>query len=117
MRPPLRLRPEARASDDVSTSSEIVRNEVFDLGQKSPEGRPRAGRPASRDRGRRTLDDERSAAVASFRPQVDDMAGPGDQIEVVLDGDDRMSGGKKLPEEPQQPLDVGGMKPGRRFVE
>ena len=117
MRPPLRLRPEARASDDVSTSSEIVRNEVFDLGQKSPEGRPRAGRPASRDRGRRTLDDERSAAVASFRPQVDDVSRPRDQIEVVFDGDDRVAGRKQLSEKTQQPLDVGGVKPGRRLVE
>ena len=45
------------------------------------------------------------------------MPGPGNEIEIVLDGDDRLSRGEKLREKTEQPVDIGRVEPGRRFVE
>jgi len=55
--------------------------------------------------------------MATFRAQIDDVIGGFDHIEMMLDQDDRMSGVHQAVQRPEQPLDIGEVKPGRRFIE
>src|SRR5512137_809082 len=58
-----------------------------------------------------------SARVASLRAEVDDVVGALDDVEVMLDDDDRMPLGDELLERPQEHGDVVRMEADRRLVE
>src|SRR6185369_16452864 len=58
-----------------------------------------------------------AAAVAAFRTEVDDPVGGADDVEVVLDHDERMAGRDQFAESAQQLRNVVEMEAGRRLVE
>ena len=71
----------------------------------------------SLDRIGRAGGDHQAAAVAALRTEVDDpVAGP-DDVEIVLDHQQRVAGGDQLAQGPQQPGHVLEMQAGRRLVE
>ena len=59
---------------------------------------------------------DRSAHVAALRPHVDDIIGGFYQIKVVLNDNDGVALIGQPLEYRYQPVNVGGMKSGRRFV-
>ncbi len=54
-----------------------------------------------------------TAAIAAFGSEIDDAVRFGDDVEVVLDDDDRRPGVHELVEHPHELLDIAEMKPGR----
>ena len=68
------------------------------------------------DRGRRTNRDDAAALIAAFRAQIDEPVGALDDIQIVLDYDDRPTCLDQLPERRKQAVDVIKVKPGRRLV-
>ncbi len=54
---------------------------------------------------------------ATFRPEVDQIVGVFDDIEVVLDGDDGIAHVDRAMENLNQLFDVGKVQAGGRFVE
>ena len=69
------------------------------------------------DRLRRALGDDPPAAVAALRPEVDDPVGGLDDVEVVLDDEDRVAAVDEPVEDLEQLLDVGEVEAGGRLVE
>ena len=65
----------------------------------------------------RALGDDPAAAVAALGPEVDDPVGGLDDVEVVLDDEDRVAAVDQAMEDLEQLLDVGEVEPGRRLVE
>ena len=61
--------------------------------------------------------DDPAAAVAALRPEVDDPVGGLDDVEVVLDDEDRVAAVDQPMEDLEQLLDVGEVEAGRRLVE
>ena len=59
----------------------------------------------------------RPPPVAALRPEVDDPVGRLDDVEVVLDDEDRVAAVDQPVEDLEQLLDVGEVEPGRRLVE
>ena len=84
-----------------------------DAGEVLPGGRA-TGRG---DRLGRALGDDPAAAVAALRPEVDDPVGGLDDVEVVLDDDDRVAAVDEAVEDLEQLLDVGEVQAGGRLVE
>ena len=58
-----------------------------------------------------------SAFLAGVRAEVDDPVGAFDDLEIVLDDDDRVACIDQALEQPEQQRDVVEMQPGGRFVE
>src|SRR5690606_11631094 len=58
------------------------------------------------------LCDDLTAAVATFRSQIDNVIGDLDDVEVVFDHDNRVACADKLLKHIDQPLDVDGMEAG-----
>ena len=71
----------------------------------------------SRDRFGRSFDDNSSAGFATFRPQINHPIRFSNQIEVVLNHDDRMTGVNKPLKNIDEPLHVGHVQSNRRFFE
>ena len=59
--------------------------------------------------------DDLAAIGASFRPKVDDPVGGADDVQIVLNDDDRRPRLEQPPEGGQEFLDVVEVKPGGRF--
>ena len=70
-----------------------------------------------RDLLRRALRDDGAALVAAFRPEVDDVIGHFNDIEIVLDDENRVALVAKRLEDFQKLFDVGYMEAGRRLVQ
>ena len=66
---------------------------------------------------RRSLGDDAAPAAAAFWPEIDDPVGSLEDVEVVLDHDDRIAMVAEPVQHGQQHLDVVEMKARRRFVE
>ena len=66
---------------------------------------------------RRARRDDRAAAVAPFRAEVDDPIGDLDDVEVVLDDDDGVAGVHQLLQHLDQAVDVGDVQPGGGLVQ
>ena len=75
-----------------------------------------AGRVVGGDGLRRALGDNGAAVPPTIRSEVDDPVGGGYDVEVVLDDDHRVSAGDESIDDGEQPVDVGRMKAGGRFV-
>ena len=73
--------------------------------------------PASGDLFRRALDDDTTAVLSAFGTEVDDPVSAFNDIQIVLDDDDRSSNIDQLPEGGKQSVDVVKVKPSRRLVE
>ena len=58
-----------------------------------------------------------AAVLAAFRTEIDDEVGGLDDVQVVLDDQQRVPGFEQLPERRQQLGDVVEMQPGGRLVE
>ena len=65
----------------------------------------------------RALAHELAAGAAALRPEIEDPVGAADDIEVVLDDDERMAGIEQLPERAQELRHVVEVQAGRRFIE
>jgi len=70
-----------------------------------------------RDLLRRARGDDISARIAAFRPEIDQVVGGLDDVEVVFDDDQRVTGFDQLLEGGQQLRDVVEMESCRRLVE
>ncbi len=70
-----------------------------------------------RDLRRRSGADDRSAGVAALGAEVDEPVGSADDVEVVLDHDQRMPRGDQLAEGGEQFRDVVEMQAGRGLIE
>ncbi len=70
-----------------------------------------------RDLRRRPGADDRAAGVAAFRPEIHQPIGGADNVEVVLDHDERVSRGDQLAESGEQLRDVVEMQTCRGLVE
>jgi len=68
-------------------------------------------------RRRRPLGDDGAAALAALGAQVEQPVGGGDQVQVVLDHQQRVAGVEQLLEGPEQLRDVLEVQAGGRFVE
>ena len=66
---------------------------------------------------RRPHRDDLAARVAAFRSQIDDPVRSADDVEVVLDHDERVAGGEQLAQRFEQLGDVFEVQAGRRLVE
>ena len=66
---------------------------------------------------RRANGDDLSAFITALRPEIDDVIGALDDLQVVLDDDNRMALLEKLVERLQQPFDIMEMEPGGGLVE
>ena len=64
----------------------------------------------------RALGHDLAASVAALWPEIDDMVGGLDHVEVVLDHDDGVAGVGEAPEHFEQAFDVVEVKPGGRLV-
>ena len=69
------------------------------------------------DRFWRALGDHLAAAGAALGPHVDDPVGGLDDVEVVLDDDDRVAGVDDALQDAEQLADVFEVQAGRRLVE
>src|SRR5687767_14452763 len=69
------------------------------------------------DLGRKALANDLSARVAAFRAEVDEPVRRADDVEVVLDHDNRMARIEELAECAQQLRDVVEVEAGGRLVE
>ena len=131
----------ARLRDGAMASSGLARWPLPRPLPRPPAGRPpprtsrptaaRAARRAGRGRGTRrspspwpgrdllgrALGDDPAAAIAALRSEVDDPVGRLDDVEVVLDDEDRVAAVDQPMEDLEQLLDVGEVEPGRRLVE
>ena len=83
------------------------------LPQRSSGVRARFGHDIARGPGA----DDLPAGLAALGPEVDDPVGGADHVEVVLDDDERVSGGDQPPERPEQLRDVVEVQAGGRLVE
>ena len=70
-----------------------------------------------RDIFRRAFGDDRAARAAGFRAQVDDPVGRLDDVEIVLDHDDRVAQIDQAIEDIEQFADVVEVQAGGRLVE
>ena len=66
---------------------------------------------------RRAAGDQLAAGLAALGTEVDQPVGGADDVEVVLDDDDRVAGLEQLPERAHQLGDVVEVQPGGRLVE
>lgn len=66
---------------------------------------------------RRAAADNATAAGATFGAEVDDPVGGFDDVEIVLDDDHRVAVVDEAVQHAEQPMNVGEMQAGRRFVE
>ena len=79
---------------------------------------PRRGRRRDvGESGRRPAVEDPSAVLAGLRTDIDDPVGAPDDVEIVLDDEDRVATLLQAIERVEQRLAVGGMQAGRRFVE
>ena len=125
---PLPLACPVGASGSIGTATARTRpaasaNVTFDSGTSGSPRRTRARySPVAERRALaiclgRALGDDLAAARAALRPEVDDPVGRLDDVEVVLDDDDRVAGLDEPVEHLEQLLDVGEVEAGRRLVE
>ena len=77
----------------------------------------RVGFRTRRDLLRRTYRDDLAAAASAFRPQVDDVVRRLDDVQVVLDHQNRVTRVHQPVQAVEELRDVRQMQPGRRFVE
>src|SRR5688572_25942540 len=75
------------------------------------------GRLACRDRLGRPCRDDLASGMAAFGSEVDHVVGSLDHVEVMLDQQDGMPRVDNPVQRLEQPLDVGEVQAGRRFVE
>ena len=75
------------------------------------------GPVAGDDRLRRTFGNHIAAAVAALGSEVDQPVGRRDDVEIVLDHQQRVAGFEQLFEGPEQAADVLEVKAGGRFIE
>ena len=87
------------------------------LGEVRAERRSGVASPPARDRGRPARRDHASAAASSLGTEVDDPVGGGDDVEVVLDDEHRVSGREQRVERRDQAGHVLEVKPRGGFVE
>jgi hypothetical protein len=87
------------------------------LAKTSRRKRPCVARLARRDVLRRALGHDAAAAVAAFGAHVDDPIGRLDDLEVVLDDDDRVAGRDQLLQQFEQLGDVVEVEAGGRLVQ
>ena len=87
------------------------------LGEDGPQVPPGVRRLDLRDLLRRAGGDDRPAVFPAFRAEVDDVVGRLDDVEVVLDDEQRVPGFEQLPERRQQLRDVVEVQAGGRLVE
>ena len=73
--------------------------------------------PAARTSAGRAFGDDRAAGVAAFGAEVDEPVGGGDDVEVVLDDDDRVPRRDEAVERRDELRDVGEVQARRRLVE
>jgi hypothetical protein len=66
---------------------------------------------------RRACADDLSARVAALRPEIDQPVGRGDDVEVVLDHQQRMTGLQQAPERVQELRNVVEVQTRRRLIE
>ncbi len=66
---------------------------------------------------RRTLSNNPSPLISSFRTKIDDPVGILDHIQVMLDYDHRVPGSGQPLEDTEEFVDIGEVKTGRRFIE
>ena len=112
-RRPLPRRPRPASSANVTSDSGTSGSPRRTRARYSPVAEP-VGR---RDLLGRALGDDPAAAVAALRPEVDDPVGGLDDVEVVLDDEDRVAAVDQPVEHLEQLLDVGEVEAGRRLVE
>ncbi len=77
----------------------------------------RSSGPHLGDVPRRSLGDDAAPFVAGTRAHVDDPVAGGDDVEIMLDDNHRIAGVDQSVELHDQPLDVGRVQAGSRFVE
>src|ERR1700733_9030347 len=65
----------------------------------------------------RALSDDLATAIAALRPEIDQVVGSLDDVEVVLDHDYRVARVCQTAEHAEQPLDVVEVQAGGRLVE
>src|SRR6185436_17988949 len=58
-----------------------------------------------------------TTSIATLRPEINDPIRILDDIEIMFDHDHGIAGSDKPIEYVEQPLHVGKMKPGRRFIQ
>ena len=75
------------------------------------------GTLVKRDFFRRARCDDFAALFAAFRAEVDDPVGAFDDLEIVLDHDDRIARLDQALEQPDEQRDIVEMQAGGRFVE
>ena len=85
--------------------------------QHGPEILPREGVRVLRDLLRGAGGDDGAAAAAAFGAEVDDIVGAFDDVEIVLNDDDRIARINELIQHLDQPVDIGHMQAGGRLVE
>jgi hypothetical protein len=90
---------------------------LLSAGQYGGKKLTRVGTLFSRNIFRRAGCHDLAAAVAAFRPEVDDPVGGLDNFEVVLDDHDRVAVLDQLVQHFQQLGNVVEVQAGRRFVE
>ena len=61
--------------------------------------------------------DDLAAGLAAFRPEVDEVVGLLDHVEIVLDHEHRVAAVDEPLQHLEQLLDVGEVQAGRRLVE
>ena len=106
---PARPASSANVTSDSGTSGSPRRTRA----RYSPVAEP----AVARDLLGRALGDDPAAPVAALRTEVDDPVGGLDDVEVVLDDEDRVAAVDQPVEDLEQLLDVGEVEPGRRLVE
>ncbi len=66
---------------------------------------------------RRAVRDETPSRVAAFGAQLDEVIGVGENIEMMLDHDDRVARIDELMQDAQEPLHVGEVQPDGRLLQ
>src|SRR5437773_8271192 len=61
--------------------------------------------------------DDAAARLAPFGPEIDQIIGPAQKVQVVLDAHHRVAGRAQALEHAEQDLDVGGVQAGGGLVE
>src|SRR5262245_7354842 len=105
---------EALAERDLPARGVGVRSP---FGQDRPEVLTRVGTLDLGELLWRPGGDDGSAVLPALRPEVDDVVGGLDNVEVVLDDEQRVPCLEQLAEGRQQLRDVVEVQPGRRLVE
>ncbi len=102
----LRLGPRPHADPIRSVRGQLLRQR---RARKTPLG--------LRDLLRRPLGNDLTATLATQRPQIDHPVGRLDDVQIVLDDQDRVAAIGQTMQHAEQQFDIGEVQPGGRFVE